>query len=168
MTTEEEYSMRVKRRPKAKFIKERREGVPVTIFNPHCDFSSGMFTRILSIKLTPECTRIEIKGSCTDTFVAAKCLKIDKNTFMTGRDSGRNYKLLKTIGIPFKPNVKRFKKGQKIFYFTLIFEPLPFYENQIDIKETANSIWVGPDFCFTEVGLWKNNLQYVLKDYSKS
>ncbi len=168
MTTEEDYSMRVKRRPRAKFIKDRREGVPVTIFNPHCYFSSGMFTRILSIKLTPEYTRIEIKGSCTDVFVAVKCLKIDKNTFMTGRDSGRNYKLLKTIGIPFKPKFKRFTEGQKIFYFTLIFEPLPFYEKQIDIKETLNSTWVGSDLCFTEVGLWKKNLQYVLKDYSKS
>ena len=108
MTTEEEYSMRVKRRPKAKFIKERREGVPVMIFNPHCDFSSGMFTRILSIKLTPEYTRIEIKGSCTDSVVTDNCLQIDENTFMYGRESDRNYKLLKAIGVPFKPNVKTF------------------------------------------------------------
>ena len=162
MKTEEEYNMRIKRKPRSKLIKERKDGKTVTVFNPHCDFSSGMFTTIMSIKLSKEFTQVEIKGSCKDSVVEGNCLQID------GEVSEKKYRLLKTIGVPFKPSFKNFKKGQKVFYFTLIFEPLPYYEKQINIKETSKSIWIGPDFCFTDVGLWKKNHQYTLKDYSKS
>jgi len=168
MEFEPDYMMLVKRLPMVDLFKARMEGKTVTIFNPHCDFSSGMSTRIMSIKLTQEYTRFEIKGSCNDITVDGNCLQIEAKTFMYGVVSERKYKLIKSFGVPFKPNFKGFKEGQKVYYFSLIFEPLPFFEKQIDIKETLKSKWLGPEFYFSCVDLWKKDYEYNLKDYSKS
>jgi hypothetical protein len=113
------------------FWSDRLCGRNVRIFEPKAYPPYKLNVKIMSIQLTPQYTRVDIRYRSPERTITSGILQVLRSAYLfTDADyetysPEKKYKLIKAENIPIAPKRKIFHEAEIEYYFTLFFEPVP-------------------------------------------
>lgn len=123
------------------FWTDRRDGRTVQVFGPKCIMHTTLNVRVMSVLLTPECTKVHFRMVRGEGDIKFKEFCVSPDIQLVTPPDPSTYLGVKKFGLlnvqqdGVFPNKIHPKANGEPFYFTLIFEPLPCYHWECDIIE---------------------------------
>ena len=110
---------------------------------------------LLRIILDTEYTKIDFGYTAKEIYDSGGWIRMEKNTFIEIKETGKRYVLTQAIGIPINPEHHYFESKKEWRYFSLYFPAIPQTDCTINIIEIENGS--KNDFNYYDIGLKMNN-----------
>ena len=93
---------------------------------------------LLRIILDTEYTKIDFGYTAKEMYIKGGWIRMEQNTFIEIKETGKRYVLTQAIGIPINPEHHYFESKKEWRYFSLYFPAIPHTDCTINIIEIEN------------------------------
>ena len=93
---------------------------------------------LLRIILDKEYTKIDFGYTAKEMYIKGGWIRMEQNTFIEIKETGKRYVLTQAIGIPINPEHHYFESKKEWRYFSLYFPAIPQTDCTINIVEIEN------------------------------
>ena len=93
---------------------------------------------LLRITLFPDHTKIDFGYTAKEMYDSGGWIRMEKDTFIEIKETGKRYVLTQAIGIPINPEHHYFESKKEWRYFSLYFPAIPQTDCMINIIEIEN------------------------------
>ena len=93
---------------------------------------------LLRIILDTEYTKIDFGYTAKEMYIKGGWIRMEQNTFIEIKETGKRYVLTQAIGIPINPEHHYFESKKEWRYFSLYFPAIPQTDCMINIIEIEN------------------------------